>query len=154
MKFFDRRARSPEVLILNEKFCNQNKAYSHNNTQSHIKHCNSDVTVFKRFELSRAKVEKVVKPPQIPTFRNKIRRGFMLLDLRLKAVINPMMKHPRTFMAKVLAGKRYFSLRGINPMRYLKTEPTAPPSATARQSSIFFPCEIYGLSISHRLFHH
>ena len=61
---------------------------------------------FRRFELSRAKVENVVKPPQIPTFKNNTRRGFRLLDFKLRAAINPMTKHPRTLIAKVFIGNR------------------------------------------------
>ena len=72
---------------------------------------------FRRFELSSAKVENVVKPPQIPTFKNKTRRGLRLLNFKLRAAINPMTKHPRTLIAKVFTGNRVCSLRGINPIR-------------------------------------
>ena len=72
---------------------------------------------FRRLELSSANVENVVKPPQIPTFKNKTRRGLRLLDFKLRAAINPMTKHPRTLIAKVFTGNRVCSLRGINPIR-------------------------------------
>lgn len=72
---------------------------------------------FKRFELSRAKVEKVVKPPQIPTFMKRTSFGFRLLDFNVRAVTSPITKHPITFIANVFIGKRNCSLTGINPMR-------------------------------------
>ncbi len=72
---------------------------------------------FRRLELSSANVENVVKPPQIPTFKNNTRRGLRLLGLKLKAAISPMIKQPRTFIAKVFIGNRVCSLRGSNPIR-------------------------------------
>ena len=83
------------------------------------------------------KVEKVVKPPQIPTFRNRTYRGLRLLDFNVSAVIIPMKKLPSKLIAKVFIGNKHCSLTGINPIRYRKTEPNAPPSATDKHSSIF-----------------
>ncbi len=55
---------------------------------------------FRRLALSSANVEKVVKPPQIPTFRKRNIRGFKLLDFNARAVTRPITKQPRTFIAK------------------------------------------------------
>ena len=75
-------------------------------------------------------------------------RGLRLLDFSARAVTSPMIKQSRTFIANVLIGNRNCSFTGINPIRYLRTEPAAPPSATAKQSSI---CELLFLRVSENI---
>ena len=85
--------------------------------------------------VSKPKVEYVVKPPHIPTFRKSNSLGFRLF-LKLKETINPINKHPIMLIKKVFIGNEKFSLTGINPIKYLKIEPIAPPRPTNKQFNI------------------
>ena len=85
--------------------------------------------------VSKPKVEYVVNPPQIPTFKKSNNFGFRLF-FKFRETTNPMTKHPVIFIKKVFTGNEKFSLTGINPIKYLKIEPIAPPSPTNKQVNI------------------
>ena len=66
---------------------------------------------------SKEKVEKVVKPPHRPVFKNNSR--FLLKPVFFKAVaeIRPITNAPITFIIKVLRGNPFSIFIGINPIR-------------------------------------
>lgn len=67
--------------------------------------------------VSKAKVEKVVKPPQIPTLSIRISCGGMDLFLAARAVIRLIKKAPKILIKNVFTGKPLSVFKGINPMR-------------------------------------
>lgn len=72
---------------------------------------------FTRSELSSAKDENVVKPPQIPAFKKRTNLGFADPFFAVSPAITPIRKAPAALMAKVLTGKAVSSLTGIRPIR-------------------------------------
>jgi hypothetical protein len=77
--------------------------------------------------VSRAKEENVVKPPQMPTFKNKVSFGSIAFFVANDATI-PMRNAPRMLIQKVLMGKPESGFKGSSPMRYRRTAPTKPPA--------------------------
>lgn len=95
---------------------------------------------FHKSLVSSAKDENVVNPPHIPTFKNKTILGLNELFFAANAAIIPIIKHPRTFIMKVLIGNILPSFRGISPIKYLHTAPINPPMPTIIHSIIkYYP---------------
>lgn len=92
--------------------------------------------------VSSEKVENVVKPPQIPTFKNKISLWSRFAYFETARAIQPIASAPTTFTINVASGKPSGFFSGSSPTRYLKTAPTKPPKPTKRQFSISFTAEI------------
>lgn len=78
------------------------------------------------------KAEKVVNPPQIPVARNNRHCSFMKFPLiRLKPMINPIIKLPTIFTSKVAKGK--LLVLNNKYTAYLNTDPINPPRPTSRK---------------------
>ena len=88
------------------------------------------------------KVENVVKPPQIPTFKNRISLWSRFAYFETARAIQPIASAPTTLTINVASGKPSGFFSGSSPTRYLKTAPTKPPKPTKRQFSISFTAEI------------
>ncbi len=86
--------------------------------------------------VSNAKEEKVVKPPHIPTFINKIILGFNEFLWTASATMIPMIKEPMIFTISVFIGKSHLSFIGIKPIKYRQTAPINHPIPTTKQSII------------------
>ena len=91
---------------------------------------------FIRSTLSKAKLEKVVNPPQIPVLRNNVRLWLWQFGFNAKATISPIKKQPKMFTAKVLMGNSNGSFSGNRPITYRIAAPHAPPRATRRMLNI------------------
>ena len=74
---------------------------------------------------SRENVEKVVNPPHTPVFQNRSALGDFSLNT---PTTKPMAIAPIKFVISVRNGKSV--LTGVRLIAYLRTEPSAPPSAT------------------------
>ena len=96
---------------------------------SPVKVVNKIVEVYE--EAQAPNEEKVVKPPQIPTFISNTRFGFIAF-LSANAAIIPIMKHPITLIRNVFIGNPFSGFIGSSPIRYLNTAPIAPPAPTIR----------------------
>ena len=81
-------------------------------------------------ELFEQKVEKVVKPPQIPVFKNKIARGLRFCVRMERATIQPIAKQPIMLTMNVLRGNAYGSFNGNRATPYRAIAPMAPPKPT------------------------
>ncbi len=78
--------------------------------------------------LSYAKLEKVVKPPNIPI----IKKNFMLSEIFAFAknpISKPISKEPKRLTRKVPVGKPVLELLKKLAIRCLPTAPIAPPKA-------------------------
>lgn len=83
--------------------------------------------------VSNENVEKVVKPPHIPTLKNSSQLLESLLFETIPA-IKPIAKEPIRFMINVITGKSVLTVIRLNA--YLKTAPIAPPIATIKKTII------------------
>ena len=88
--------------------------------------------------VSSENVENVVKPPQMPTFKNKISRESRFEFFAARQAMTPIASEPKTLIKKVFIGKPEGFFIGIRPTKYLRIEPTKPPSPTKIQLSIIF----------------
>lgn len=86
--------------------------------------------------VSRENVEKVVKPPHIPTFKKSSNFGSIFSFFETAKAIQPIANAPAIFIKKVLIGNDVGFLIGIKPIRYLKTAPINPPKPTTKQFNI------------------
>lgn len=89
-----------------------------------------------RVSVSKAKVEKVVKPPHNPVLIKSTSLGDSELFFNARDATSPITKQPKRFITKVFTGKINGSLRGIRPIKYLKLAPIPPPKATTKQFNI------------------
>lgn len=87
--------------------------------------------------VSRENVEKVVKPPHIPTFKKSNNLGSMFSFFDVAKAKHPIANAPIIFMIKVLIGNDSGFLIGIKLIKYLNTAPINPPKPTAKQFIIF-----------------
>jgi hypothetical protein len=78
--------------------------------------------------VSREKVEKVVKPPQIPIVRKASKFGFIGTIFIENSVMIPMIKDPTKLMISVEMGKADEAVKKARPTRYLQIEPINPPN--------------------------
>jgi hypothetical protein len=83
----------------------------------------------------REKAEKVVKPPQSPVWRKAFALS-LAFSPKNSPENSPIRNDPTIFIPNVTSGKS--ELTGINPTKYLKTAPQAPPKPT-RITNIFSP---------------
>lgn len=94
------------------------------------------VTILRSFNnamLSKPKLEKVVKPPNIPITTNSLNASaclYITYDMH-----TPMRKHPMMFAANVGHGNPVLTGFIAAHSRYLQTAPIAPPEAT--NSNVF-----------------
>ena len=84
---------------------------------------------------SLAKVLNVVKPPQKPVTSSSFISGDST-PLLTKPTKSPISREPRILTAKVPQGNEVFR----EDIRYLNTDPTAPPNATNNRFLIIFNC--------------
>ena len=85
-------------------------------------------------KVSKEKVEKVVNPPQMPTFKKST--ALWSRSFPAAAAIQPIAKAPRMFMIKVFSGKEPSTDKGSLLIMKRHTDPIKPPRPTIRQSVI------------------
>ena len=101
-----------------------------------LPHSENISPVLMSVSVSKAKGEKVVKPPHKPVYIKSTVFGESELFFTARAAISPITKQPRRFITRVFTGKVNGSLRGIRPIRYLRQAPIPPPNATTKQFNI------------------
>ena len=87
--------------------------------------------------VSRENVEKVVKPPHIPTLKQSNNLGSIFSFFDTAKAIHPIANAPIIFIIKVLIGNDSGFLIGIKLIKYLNTAPINPPKPTNKQFNIF-----------------
>ena len=87
-------------------------------------------------KISRLKLEKVVSPPKNPDIIKSLTKLGNTFDFKTSPNTSPIIKHPIILTKKVpITGvKKYFF--DNNEIKYLKTEPMAPPKNTDNIFSI------------------
>ena len=92
-----------------------------------------------RSNSSSENVEKVVKPPHIPTFRNTSRRVSTAPACALAlTAISPMQKAPIALIIIVVSGKPFSGRSGIRPIRYLAIAPSMGAVTVLGNASLDF----------------
>src|SRR5690606_9625288 len=89
-------------------------------------------------KLSRPKLENVVKPPRIPTIKNRRASCWSTGYFWLQAKKIPAHKQPKILIHQVGQGNCICGLNSQSPAAYRRLAPIAPPIATQSQP-IFFP---------------
>ena len=92
-----------------------------------------------RAKFSQEKVEKVVKPPQIPVARNNLYSSVNQSNLSGSVRNIPMRKHPMIFTKKVEYGNGLL-IHPVNDLltKYRNALPIPPPRKTKITSFIFY----------------
>ena len=90
--------------------------------------------------VSKANVEKVVNPPQTPILSIKISFSEIYGFFAERLTISPIKNAPTILITSVFIGKTLPLFIGINPIKYLKMLPSAPPSEWCPTTSVRKRC--------------